>query len=58
MIQGNNTIEKHFMKTMPCCFQAEYWSSILKLPQTPEDAIKLIIEMFLQLRESKTVYYF
>ena len=57
MIQGNNTIGKHFMKPMPYCYDAMCWSSILKLSQTLEDAIKLIIKMFLQLRKSKIVYH-
>ena len=37
-IQGNNPIDKHFMKPIPYCFNAMYWSSILKPPQTLEDA--------------------
>ena len=56
MIQDNNTIDKHFMKPLPHCSQAMCWSSILKPPQMIEDAIELI-EMFLQLRESKIVYH-
>ena len=56
MIQGNKKIGKHFMKHMPYCFQAMCWSSILKPPQTPEDAIEVIIDMFLQLKESKIVH--
>ena len=53
MMQGNNTICKHFTKAMPYCFQVMCWSYILQPPQMLEDPIKLIIEMFLPLRESK-----
>ena len=42
---------------MPYYFQAMFWNSILKPPQTLEDAIELIIEMFVQLTESKIFYH-
>ena len=57
MIQGNSTIGKDSVKHMLYCFQAMYWSSNLKPLETLEDAIELIIEMYLQLREAKIVYH-